>query len=114
LAQLIPLVEHQGAFGLFWQANPELSRHRRSAGLMKKAVGPNRSRQVSQAIQSISERLLSGKLGDKLESWLGHVQLMKIRTNPVTPRFPNRIRVSDDQLLFHPREPLAKLTEGLE
>lgn len=114
LAQLVPLVDDQGAFGLFWQANPELSRRRQRAGLMGMTADRSRSRRVTQAIQRLGERLFGGFLGNKLEDWLGHLQRVKIRTNPVTPRFPTRIRVTDDQLLFHPREPLATLTEGLE
>jgi len=48
------------------------------------------------------ERLLSGKVGDRLEKILKNIQIAKINRDPRTKKYPDLIVVSDNELRFHP------------
>lgn len=53
----------------------------------------------------LAEFLLKGTIGDRIENYLTRYQTKKILAHPLTYQYPDRIKVSDHLLLFHPPGP---------
>ncbi len=96
---LVPVFGSQEKIHQFWQANEpwlgekinykdDLRHLHRTSAWKKKAY----------------EWLLSGSLGDKLESWLKKIQVRRIEKSlkKFPPGFEPRIRYGNDELEFHP------------
>jgi predicted nucleotidyltransferase len=63
---------------------------------------PVENSQSFEAIRSFSERILSGRFGDKLEDLLKRIQLAKINSDPRTKKYPDLIVANDGEIRAHP------------
>lgn len=99
-SQLIPLVDIDGTYNHYQEANAWMKAF--SLEVVSPKRRPSRSLKLSQWSRRLGEWLLGGKFGDWFEKLTRVAQTRRIQTNPLTNRYPERIRVSDDALLFHP------------
>lgn len=100
-SQLIPLVDIDGTYEQYQAANAWMAEQFQLPAASPKRR-PSRSLRLSQYTRRFGEWLLGGWFGNRLESWTRAKQLARIRANPLTVRYPDRIRTADDILLFHP------------
>lgn len=56
----------------------------------------------SGTIQKVTEYVLVGNLGNRLEAWLKKVQLSRINHDPRTSKYPDLIVANDREMRFHP------------
>src|SRR3989344_7221669 len=108
-ARLVPLYGEPAAIQKFFDANDWLPERR--------AFLPDtRHFEGSSAAKKVFERVLGGKLGDALEAALRKIQLSRINRSmkKEIDGFRPRIRVSDDELEFHPDQKVYKLMRDLE
>lgn len=103
-SQLIPLVDLDNTYRRYQVVNEWMAQFGqpvRSPGRRR----PSRSLLFSQLTRRLGEWLLVGWWGDRLEALAKTYQQRKIARNPLTRRYPDRINVSDNRLLFHPLPP---------
>ncbi len=109
LAHLVPLVDTGHIATQFLAANPPIQAIRDRIMTHPTFKRSSRLRRLVRLVQRGGEMILSGRLGTWLEPKLKRWQLNKIQANQVTRQFPERIKVSDTQLLFHPRGPVQSV-----
>lgn len=68
---------------------------------------------ILQAIRRAGERMLDGRIGDRLENLLGALQVRKIVANPKTRAPGGRVAYSDAALEFHPDSKEKLIVERL-
>ncbi|MBI4175491.1 methyltransferase domain-containing protein [Candidatus Berkelbacteria bacterium] len=97
--RVIPLINIDQTYHHYLEANqwmadfgcqPIEETHRRS-----------RSYPFSHQVRRLGEWLLGGRFGTWLEKRLKNYQLAKIARNPLTARYPDRVVITNDMLLFH-------------
>jgi hypothetical protein len=79
-----------------------------------KSIAPKK---ILSSVARLFEKILSGRLGDKLEMWLGAYQAKKIAANPKTGTSGGRVVFSSEVLEFHPNSKerwiISRLNERL-
>ncbi len=99
-SQLIPLIDINETYQRYQDANTWMKSFAVEVTSPKRR--PSRSLKVSRITRLLGEWILTGWLGNWLEARTRAAQSQRIESNPLTGRYPDRIRVSDDVLLFHP------------
>lgn len=93
---LVPLYGGKEAIESFWNANSW-------AGEPKHSLVDLRYRHKPSMVKNIMERLLKGNIGNFIERNLKEIQIKRIKRGFVPNKgFAPRIRVTDDELEFHP------------
>lgn len=109
---MIPLVDLEKTYEWYQRANawmeeagyPIRYRHLRGYQNLTRLMMPFRL---------LGEYLLKGTIGDWIENYLTRYQTKKILAHPLTRQYPDRIKVSDQLLLFHPPGP-GEIDDDLE
>lgn len=99
-SRLVPLADITQTYERYQQANQWMGEYNCPVETPRRRK--SRSLALSRYTREFGEWLLRGRVGDWLERSLRNIQVKKIENNPLTKRYPDRIRVTNNVLLFHP------------